>query len=529
VVVIACAWTATPAAGEEVNENQVMSAQYTGTMSLSASWPKQGGGEEEELQTASLKFAISISYSIAESETTPVHWQINELSGSVHDAGKHAGGEPYECAATLVQRPELHGEIQGGAFVPPAGYGEEPGANNFSVTPPGGVPVGSLLVQVTKEVDHDENCGEGPEGWNTDNPWSFGSQLGGTSPSTEWAAKAAPTAYFPATGSHTEAENYTFTCKPPACGPESEDNGHGEVKHGSVTNTIESSITFSSGSSEPSSPPANPPVTQPPTTPPASTTTSSSSSPTTEKREAEEQREHEKEEAEDWSDRFVEMIVDTEAEIHQAIVISELKNGARGEPDADVTVPSYLVQAQISEEEALREEHKIAADPAAPEYESLAFPGKAKAATLPACKLHRRGLSYCKKLRSAESAQLADGATALALEGALYSTISRETGAIDAADFAAASVQRTHFATLRAEYKTAVTEGEKAGGDVAALLRAKHVKGVISKRADAAAITAVKAKLAKDGVSAATVTAHSPAIFTPSKFDFLTALGHLLA
>jgi hypothetical protein len=113
--------------------------------------------------------------------------------------------------------------------------------------------------------------------------------------------------------------------------------------------------------------------------------------------------------------------------------------------------------------------------------------------------------------------------------GALYTTVSRQTAAIDAGDYAAARTQAAHFAALRAQFETAVTEGGKAGSAVAALLRQKHVKGVASKRDDATAIAAVKAKLAKDGASVATVSAQSPAIFTPNKVDFLSALGHMIA
>jgi hypothetical protein len=107
----------------------------------------------------------------------------------------------------------------------------------------------------------------------------------------------------------------------------------------------------------------------------------------------------------------------------------------------------------------------------------------------------------CASLREAELGMPTDSARATALTEALLVTINRDSTAIRAHDYSAAQRQYVHFRTLHSQLRRVLASKVSNGARVAAVLRSVGVSGVLSSAQSAAAISAVKTKLSRAGVS----------------------------
>jgi hypothetical protein len=506
------------ARAEEPNLNQVMSADYTGAVSLYHYAPPMPNYSAWGLLTADLHFNMSVAYSLAQVQTTTVYWQITELQGEVHYEGEGEEGKKVSCSGTFYLNPAMvhPGEIPGiGAFILPYGYGEEPFANNFTVTPPGGVPTAAVAGHATPGAGgYSEACEVSFSWlWNADepgtgngNPWSWASFLG--EDMSNWAAAAAPTVYFPRTGTYTQPVNYSYTCAPPSCGTESE----GSTLYGKAVNTIESSITFSSGSGEvipPSQPGPNtaPTSSSPSTTPPPKNTDPS-------KHDA----------ALDIPDAIKAAEPPCAAAAIGSVAAASdggLLTSMIGGPSASQQV-GKAGQAVLSSwgplcDEAIKrieQDWKIASDPAAASWHALAQPAKARAQAGPSCKrLHGERKSLC-ELTAAQSAVVSASRRVAAVDEAIETTISRQTAALDAGEQSAASAQEAHAVTLQGEFDKDLNTETRDEATRTKDLRDLGVRIALTKKLKSKALHLMLGRLASAGVSEADLEAYAGGTLT---------------
>jgi hypothetical protein len=171
-------------------------------------------------------------------------------------------------------------------------------------------------------------------------------------------------------------------------------------------------------------------------------------------------------------------------------------------------------------------DYRIIKDPPRSDYNLLAKPAAAKPETLPSCaRFHGRRSRYCKTLRAAETTLLTKAGQVAAIDEALDTTISRDTAAFDAGNYAAAEEQASHFESLHAQFEAALGEQGQAGARVAALLRAAHARGAASKRQVDKAIDAVEHELGRSGITRADLEPLAGSALEPQKANLLAMLA----
>lgn len=85
--------------------------------------------------------------------------------------------------------------------------------------------------------------------------------------------------------------------------------------------------------------------------------------------------------------------------------------------------------------------------------------------------------------------------------------IARESGAMRAGDYGAASAQAKHFGKLHASFEAALTREGRGGSAVATLLKEAGVDGAVSKTQARADVSWLERELGKKSISAASVRA----------------------
>ena len=518
--VLGCA-IARPASAhaEEANVNQVMSADYKGAVSLYHDSPPMPNYSAWGLLTADLHFNMSVAYSIAQVQTTTVYWQITELQGEVHYEGEGEEGKKVSCSGTFYLNPAMvhPGEIPGiGAFTLPYGYGEEPFANNYTVTPPGGVPTAAVASHATPGAGGYSEACEVSVSWLWDadepgtgngNPWSWASFSGEDMPG--WDAAAAPTVYFPKTGTYTQPVNYTYTCAPPSCGTESE----GSTFYGKSVNTIESSITFSAGSKEVVSPSqqgpsASSPASSPPSTPPPPKNTDPSKH--------------------DAALDIPDAIKDAEAPCAAAAIGSLAGASSGGLLTSTIGGPSASQQvgdagqALLSSwgplcDEAIKrieQDWRTASDPPAADWHALARPAKVRAQGGQACRRLRGERKSLCELADAQGAVVVASRRVALVDEAIETTISRQTAALDAGEQGAASAQEANAVALQSEFDKDLDAETRAEATRTKDLRGLGVRIALTKRLKGKALHLLLGRLASAGIGEAELSTYAGGALT---------------
>jgi hypothetical protein len=174
-------------------------------------------------------------------------------------------------------------------------------------------------------------------------------------------------------------------------------------------------------------------------------------------------------------------------------------------------------------------DYRIAKDPPASEYETLAEPSIAKPPALPSCRRYRgRSAAYCKALRIEETSFLSHGSAVVASDEAMYTTISRDTAAIAAGAYGAAEDQASHFETLRSQFEAALVAQGRAGASVAGLLRKAHVDGSLTKAQSGKAIKWLDGVLTTHGVTPSEIDSLAPSALIAKRVNAFTALTNPL-
>ncbi len=170
---------------------------------------------------------------------------------------------------------------------------------------------------------------------------------------------------------------------------------------------------------------------------------------------------------------------------------------------------------------------RILQDPPDPEYETLAPVPAVKPKALPSChSLHGNAERYCKKLRAVETSLLARSDESAAIDEAMYTTISRDTAAIDADDYTAAETQASHFGALHAQFESTLAAQGSDGAKLAALLKEAHVKGTLTKPKAAVAIKWLDSQLAKHAITTAELSPLAGTTLTPKPLNIFNVLAH---
>jgi len=505
---LACAVVAPSSALATVNENQIMSASYSGTLTFKMNQPAiPGTGPAKDTETVTFTWEMGVSYSLAEIQQAPVRWKINELGGEVSDEGVAFDGEPYACRGSFSLNENVNpGEIPGaGAFLEPYGSGEEPQANNWTVRPPLGIPTEVLISSVAVPSGGDYHCNTealdaraaGDEGvWfdsehENEQEWLEQENL--------FHAAAAPTVYFPAVGSYTQPVNYSFECEAPKCNTESE--GPAPIKrYGGLKWNINSSITFSPGSSAVISPTQPGPTTSEPSSPP------SSSPPPTPKNT--DPRKHDA--AADLPQAFKAAEVPCAAAALGSVAAASkggVLTSAVGGPgasqqlgDAGQAVLSGWGPLCDAALDRIMQDFRTAADPPAADWHQLAQPAKAKKGKpARACK-HKK--PFC-ELSAAQARVVVAAQRVAAVDEAIETTISRETAALDASDRASAESQSSHAAALEGEFLSALAGESTAENKLKSDLRQIGARISVNGKQTAKGIQLMLGRLTAQGIDEA--------------------------
>jgi hypothetical protein len=171
-------------------------------------------------------------------------------------------------------------------------------------------------------------------------------------------------------------------------------------------------------------------------------------------------------------------------------------------------------------------DYRIVKDPPDRIYHAFAKPRAAKVPALPSCKRFQGGdATYCTTLRAAGAALLFQSGQAAAIDKALYTTISRDTAAINARRYGAAEEQARHFRVLHARFEATLRAQGKAGAQVAALLRTAQATGIATQAQSASAITSVERELSKAGIGTAAIGGLAGSALVPKETNLLDVLG----
>lgn len=510
--------------GGIVDENPDVSAEYAGKVTELWEYPAIEGGLEHVHRTATMEFSEGVSGPADQIEYTgiygpeSIHWKLASLSGSVEEDSTEAGGNPITCSGSF-QPMSTEGGTQG-VFLPletpghPAGGGNPETNPDYNVRPPFGIP--SELLHSTGPASSHCQTSE----WNNNGNlgWGGPTAFGDATVQAEWGDVAFPSVYFPPGGSHTQPLNFSYTCQPPQCGPET--NGKGQ-HFGKVSLTLESHITFSSpglgGEGTPitvKSPPAKGGETFGPPTP------------------------------FDWlspDKRAARLDLDPALENAKfyctpyALGLGGFGTGVlllgsgvggslaiAGSITASAAAPFCF--ATLKRVGADLKRYK---DPPDGRIHEVAVPAAAKAPALASCPRRLRGKrkSFCEKLRTSESKWVQGADQAAAIDEALVTTTNRASAALAAGDRSAIALQGEAGKRLEGQEAGALAAKNAAGREVATILRGAGIRFRLSAKQSRATIAAVQRALAKQGVSASELASLGSPSLKPGAADLLAGLG----
>ncbi len=238
-----------------VDENPDVVADYKGTITEVYESPELPGTGQTGYRKATLEWDESIAGPVDQIEYTSfygassLHWHVNRLSGAVDDRRTEPGAS-HSCHGTFSARTTDGGT--GGIFVPLETPGHPATGGNPATNPDYSVARRAPFELVASAASGDLQYCEADPWWDSSgntawgNPVAFASQE--PTVGAEWGDTVAPTVYFPPGGGHTQALDFSYTCAPPKCSTESQYNSQTgtTTKAGTVTVTVQSSITFSS-------------------------------------------------------------------------------------------------------------------------------------------------------------------------------------------------------------------------------------------------------------------------------------------
>lgn len=492
-----------------VNENPDVSAVYKGTITETAILPPFGGSLNSSNRKAHLEWEMGVSGPVDQIEYTgiygaeSIHWKLGKLTGTVEEKDTDYDGKPYGCSGSFS--PTSSDVGTDGVFVPletpghPAGGGDPATNPDYSVRPPGGLPVALLQSSgpASTSCDTLDWDGTGSSTWGS--AVSFASD---PAVQSGWSDTVNPTVYFPPGGSHTQPLSFSYTCAPPSCGPGTE--GNTGTKYGSVSVTVESSITFSSpglggGSPTTKRSKAGPREGKPPNP----VTCPRGSKPTcVDKKGAQEDLRG--------------LLPNLENQCAIAALGSGLLVAGAAAPESGAGAVLAAAGPTGAEVFALSgptcallikrayDDAKIVEDPPIGQLDRLARPAKrnAAASTFPPCTpFDPSVLSFCESLRADAARYLAALQRGVAVDGALVVTVDRISGAARAHRAAALKAQSRHATQLRAQLGSAAAKQRAAGRAIAGLVASKGVAIDLSAAQEQAGVAKAFAGAGKPHIS----------------------------
>ncbi len=486
VIWLACAATAgaaplahdsplyNPGGSPIVNENPEVSAVYKGTITETAN--RDG---EAPYRTAHMEWEMGVSGPVDQIEYTgiygpgSIHWKLSKLTGKVEENNPLAD----TCTGTFSATGSDAGTI--GVLVPhetpghPA-VGGDPATNaDYSVVPPGGMPVALLQSSGLQGTGCQTSSWTGTGSTTWGNAVSFSPD---PAVQSDWSDTVFPTVYFPPGGSHTEPLNFSYTCAPPSCGL----SGSPGNKSGSISVKVESSITFSSPGLSSGRPPSKRKSKSGPREgkPPSPVTCPRGSKPTCADKKA-------------AQDDLRGLLPNLTNQCAIAGIGSGLLVAGLAAPESGVAVVLAAAGPTGAEIFALSgptcallikrayDDGKIIEDPPIGHLDRLARPAKRKAPAnpLPPCTPFDASVrAFCESLRSDAGRYLAALQRTVAVDGALVVTVDRVTGAAKAHRASALAAQRRHATQLRSQLASAAARQRAAGKAIADLIHSKGLE-----------------------------------------------------
>jgi hypothetical protein len=496
-----------------LDENPEVSADYKGTIEYLLEAPALEAGGRGEVRKAKLEWDESVTGPVDQIEYTgiygssSIHWHMNKFEGEVKDEVTEGSTLTF-CKGKFATTPSPTVDAgEQGVFLPldepghPATGGNPATNPDYSVRPPGGMPVLHLTSSAPAGTPCETNSWNGTGSTTWGNAVAFAS----TEPAvgTEWGDTVNPTVYFPPGGGHTQSLPFKYPCMPPKCGPET--NAKGEHV-GSVTVTVESSITFSSpglSSGAPSTKKTPPGARE--LRPGAPIVCGPGSKPTCEDKKLAQ---------EDIRGQLPGLA--NECAI-ATIGIGGLVAGAVA-PEVGVAVvlaaegPTGAVVFALSAPlcglliNRIYKDAKIIEDPPAGALRRLARPviPRGPAARLPSCRSYTGKMRrFCDSLRTDGLRYAAAVRKATAIDTALLTTVDRVSGAYKAHNVSALKLQEAQAASLRAQFKAAHAEQRRAGAAIRRLIKSVGLGVRLTAAQEQSGITRAFSGLSRLGVSGA--------------------------
>ncbi len=493
------------------DENPVVTAEYTGKIVQVKNSAE--GGNSDSLK-AELTWKTKVTGPVDQIEYSsgfgpPIHWQLEELSGEVTDSRKE-GSNSFSCTGKFSPMTEdggLHGvelPLDEPGF--PATGGNPETNPDYTVIPPSGMPLFRLASNVSETPSGgDPTCGV--SFWNQDSVWGG---PGASQNASAWHDVRYPTVYFPPGTKLTKT--LSFTCsKVTPC----------SVVKGEAFNVVlNSSITFTS----PGIPTPNLPISR--ETPPGPKEIFGPPTPF------------------DWlpEDKRaarLDLVPALENAQHYctpyALGLLGFGTGVllAGAPTASgVLVVSGSLTALAAEPFCVATLTRVAKDmkryrdPPDLNFHLVAHPAARRPPALPGCGRWRGAtLSFCKRLRAAESRWVGAAQEVARIEEALATTTNRASAALAARDNAGIALQASTGRALEAREAGALAAKNAAGNDMAATLRRAGIRFRLSRAQSRLAIKAVERALTKLGVSTTTLMPLAGGALKPSAVDLLATLG----
>jgi hypothetical protein len=505
-----------------VDENGEVSAEYSGTATELFEYPSIGGDPEHVHRMAKLEWTEGVTGPIDQIEYTAmygaesIHWHVTQLSGEVKEDSTDFGGHAVSCSGKFLPRSVDGGE--GGVSLPldepglPAGGGNPETNPDYGVHPPLGMP--SSLVESTGVG----NCATDFWNSNDDSGWgnpvfSFSSE---PAKQLEWDDKIGPTVYFPPGGTHTQPLEFSYTCQPPECGPESK----GDERFGKVSIVVTSTIKFTSpglpGSAEPIIQKSAPPheAFGPPT--PFNWLEP-------DKRAARLDLDPALENAKNYCTPYAlglggfgtGVLLLSSGSIGGILAVAGSMTATATNPFCVATLKRVATDVQRYN------------DPPDENIYAIAHPAATRPVARPICsRWHGKAARFCKRLSPVEAGWVASAQRVAAIDEALSTTTNRLSAATTAGASSAIAAQSAAGQQLQAQEEAALNEKAKDGQAVAAVLRSAHLRFRLTKAQSKLTIKAVEQALAKQGISTSTLMQLGSPSLQPQAVDLLAGLGH---
>jgi hypothetical protein len=465
-----------------LDENPEITAQYKGTITYLVEAPALETGGRYEKRSALLSWDEHVSGPIDQIEYTgiygakSIHWQITELTGSVKDEIIEGQSKSFCEGVFSSNTGSTKDGGEQGVFLPldepghPAGGGNPATNPDYSVRPPGGMPVAHLLSSGPASTPCQTSS------WNSTGSTAWGNPVAFFSSDpkvqAEWGNVVQPTVYFPPGSSHSQQLEFSHPCEPPTCGPESKVEGGKTTYYGKAVVTVKSGITFSS----PELPGAKGGKRKPPRPLPAPCF--GGRGPTCDDK---------------LSALFdlLEGVSEMDGQCTLAVLTlgelaASVERGTTSLTEAESVSAMLAAGSDFAcsmQVLSVLQDLKVINDPPTGGLRKLAQPTNpnVRAARLPSC----RGGSgtartFCLRLRTGELRYLAALRRGEAIDAALLTTVDRVSGAYRARNGSALKLQVRHATDLRAQLKAARGRGRAARRAIAALLRSDRVGVTLS-------------------------------------------------